>query len=76
MNSTCELDVLIYKHFGTRGKLANAIGVHRATVQRWYATDPRKLLYYSPELVQCGVDQNELVQSVKEREARVKAASV
>lgn len=71
MNSTCNLDTLIYKHFRTRGNMANALGVHRTTVQRWLTSDPRKMLMYTPELVEMGVDQLELTECVKERDARL-----
>lgn len=71
MNSTSNLDTLIYHHFKTRDNLAQALGVSRGSVQRWIHEDPRRLLYYTSELVELGVDQNELLQSVKERTALI-----
>ena len=77
MNWTFESDklgTLIYHHFRTRENLAKALGVSRGSIQRWYTHDPKKFLYYTPELMRMGVSQNELVESVTQRESFVKAS--
>lgn len=73
MNSTSNLTTLIYHHFKTRDNLAQRLGVSRASVQRWIHEDPKRFLYYTEEFERCGVNPQELVQSVKEQTALINA---
>ena len=56
MNSTSNLETLIYHHFKTRDNLAQQLGVSRGSVQRWIHEDPKRFLYYTTEFENMGVD--------------------
>lgn len=62
-------DTLIKRHYGTQGDMEKALGLGHKTVTRWYCHDPRRFLYYLEQLVvQTGMDANDILEMIIQRE--------
>ena len=67
MNLT--FDALIKRHYGSQDQMDKALNLGSKTVNRWYNHDPRRFLYHLEELVvQTGLDANQLLQIIQQRE--------
>ena len=71
MNLTCELSTIIFKHYHTRQKLADSIGVSRASVQRWLSEDPMRFLLHATKMKEAGVDIDELLVACQNKQQSI-----